>query len=146
MTLAIHKIKAAKGSRHGAKKIGRGNASGHGNYSGHGGKGQTARSGGSRGLRLKGFKRLMQSAPKLRGFKSMATRPAEVFLSDLEKSFNAGEVVTIASLIEKNIIGDNTRTAKIVSTGELTKKLSVEGLKVTASAKASIEKAGGEVK
>jgi len=146
MKLAIHKLKASAGSRHKAKKRGRGNASGHGNYSGHGGKGQTARSGGSRGLKLKGFKRLMQSTPKLRGFTSIANRPAEVYLSDLEKHFSEGENVNIASLIAKNIIPDSARTAKIMGTGELNKKLTIEGVLVTASAKKSIEKSKGEVK
>ena len=146
MSLAVHKIKAAKGSRHKAKKVGRGNASGHGNYSGHGGKGQTARSGGGAGLRLKGFKRLMQSAPKLRGFKSIATKPNEINLNDLEKHFEAGAVVSIAALKEKNLISVNTKTVKVVGTGELTKKLTLEGLKTTTSAKAAVEKAKGEVK
>ncbi len=146
MKLAIHNLKASKGSRHTAKKRGRGNASGHGNYSGHGGKGQTARSGGSRGLKLKGFKRLMQSAPKLRGFTSMATKPAEVYLSDLEKHFAVGEVVNLVSLKEKRIVSAPTKKAKIVGTGELTKKLTVEGILTTATAKAAIEKAQGEVK
>ncbi len=144
--LAIHTLKASKGSRHTAKKRGRGNASGHGNYSGHGGKGQTARSGGSRGLKLKGFKRLLQSAPKLRGFKSIAKRPDEVYLSDLEKNFSAGEVVNLKTLFEKKLISKDAKTAKVLSSGELTKKLTVEGLKTTATSKAAIEKVGGEVK
>ncbi|EKD43078.1 MAG: 50S ribosomal protein L15 [uncultured bacterium] len=144
--LAIHTLKPSKGSRHTAKKRGRGNASGHGNYSGHGGKGQTARSGGSRGLKLKGFKRLLQSAPKLRGFTSIATRPTEVSLSDLEKNFAANEVVNVKTLLEKNMIGHSAKMAKVLSTGKLTKKLTVEGLKITARAKEAIEKAGGEVK
>ena len=104
MKLQVHTLKSAYGSRHSTKKRGRGNASGHGNYSGHGGKGQTARSGGSRGLRLKALKRLMQSTPKLRGFKSLNTKPAEVYLSDLEKHFDAGATVNLAALKEKKII------------------------------------------
>lgn len=88
----------------------------------------------------------MQSAPKLRGFKSMATRPAEVYLSELEKHFNAGDTVSVASLLEKNLIGSNVRTIKVVGTGELKKKLTVSGLKTTKSAAEAIVKAGGEVK
>jgi len=146
MTLAVHKIKAAHGSRHKAKKVGRGNASGHGNYSGHGGKGQTARSGGGAGLRLKGFRRLMQSSPKLRGFKSIAVKPEEIYLSDLEQNFEANSTVNLATLKEKNLISDNAKAAKVIGSGELKKKLILEGIKTTASAKASIEKAQGEVK
>ena len=140
MKLAIHKLKAAKGSRHAAKKRGRGNASGHGNYSGHGGKGQTARSGGSRGLKLKGFKRLMQSAPKLRGFTSIANKPVEVYLNDLEKNFSAGEVVNFTNSKEKNLLSGTVKSAKVIGSGELKKKLIVEGLKTTASAKRQLKK------
>lgn len=139
-------IKAAYGAKHSVKRVGRGNASGHGTSSTRGGKGQTARSGGSKGLRIKAMRRLMQSAPKLRGFKSMATRPAEVYLGDLETFFNAGDIVTVAALVEKNLVNTNVRVAKIVGTGELKKKLTVSGLKTTKSATEAIVKAGGEIK
>lgn len=144
--LAIHKLKASKGSRHKAKKVGRGNASGHGNYSGHGGKGQTARSGGGAGLKLKGFKRLLQSTPKLRGFRSIAKRPTEIYLSDLEAKFKDGDTVNMITLREKNLVSDNAKTAKLVGGGKLTKKLILEGIKTTTSAKTVVEKAQGEVK
>lgn len=146
MILAPHTLKPAHGSRHIAKKVGRGNASGHGTYSTRGGKGQTARSGGSRGLRLKGFKQTLQSTPKLRGFHSLATKPTEVLLRDLEKHFAAGETVNLATLLEKKLISKNIKAAKILHTGELTKKLVIEGIKCTKAAKEVIEKLGGEVK
>ena len=103
--LAVHTIKSASGSRRSTKKRGRGNASGHGNYSGRGGKGQTARSGGQRGLRLKAIKRLVQSTPKLRGFKSIAVKSAEVYLDVLEKNFENGAEVTLPILKEKKLGG-----------------------------------------
>lgn len=146
MSLQAHTIKPAARSKRKRKLIGRGNASGHGNYSGKGGKGQTARSGGSRGLRLKSFKFLMQSTPKLRGFKSIAKKSAEVFLSELDKTYSEGETVNVASLKEKNLIGQSAKSAKIVSTGEITKKLIVEAVKCSANAKAKILAAGGEIK
>jgi len=146
MVLQVHTIKPAKGSRHTRKLIGRGNASGHGNYSGRGGKGQTARSGGSKGLNLKGFKFLLQSTPKLRGFTSLNVKPAEVYLSDLEKNYKDGEVVNLSSLKEKNIIKNNAKAAKVIFKGELKKKLTVEGLSGTAKAVEQIKKAGGEIK
>ncbi|MDD4476705.1 MAG: 50S ribosomal protein L15 [Patescibacteria group bacterium] len=146
MILQVNTIKPARGSKHSPKKIGRGNASGHGNYSGHGGKGQTARSGGSHGLRLKAFKRLMQSTPKLGGFKSLKIKPAEVYLSDLEKHYQAGDVVNLASLKEKGIIKNNAKAAKIISNGELTKKITIEGLLRAKSVEEKIKSLGGEIK
>lgn len=146
MSLHVHTIQPAKGSKRGRKILGRGNASGHGAYSTRGGKGQTARSGGSRGTARLGFKFQLQSTPKLRGFTSLNDRPAEVYLSDLEKSFQNDETVNLASLKEKNLISVNAKSAKILSTGDVTKKLVVEGLKLTAPAAEKIKAAGGEIK
>lgn len=126
--------------------MGRGNASGHGTSSTRGGKGQTARSGGSRGTQRRGFKFQLQSTPKLRGFTSLNTKPAEVYLSDLEKSFQAGEIVNLTSLKEKKLVSINAKSAKILSTGDITKKLVVEGIACTASAATKIKDVGGEVK
>ncbi len=146
MKLQTHTIKPAKGSKHVMKRIGRGNASGHGSYSTRGGKGQTARSGGSRGLQLKAFKRLLQSTPKLRGFNSLATKPTEVYLDVLDKKYNAGDTVDLKSLKEKKLAGKNDLTAKIIARGELTKKLIMVGIKTTKSVAEKIKVAGGEVK
>src|SRR3989344_2578682 len=110
--LEVHTLKPARGAKHRVKRIGRGNASGHGTYSTRGGKGQTARSGGSRGLKLKGFKFLLQSTPKLRGFNSLQTKPTEVYLADLEKHYANGETVDLKSLQEKNLVSVNAKAAK----------------------------------
>lgn len=146
MTLSIHNLKPARGSRHRVKRVGRGNASGHGTMSTRGGKGQTARSGGSRGLKMKGFKFLLQSTPKLRGFKSPHTKPAEVYLSEIEKNFDVGATVDLAAVQAKKIVSKNARAAKIVSTGELTKKVIVVGLAFSQGAADKIKAAGGEIK
>jgi len=146
MPLQPNTIKSAAGSRRHRKMRGRGNASGHGNYSGHGGKGQTARSGGSRGLRLKAFRRLMQSTPKLGGFKSLNTKPTEVYLRDLEKHFSAGNEVNLKTLQEAGLVKDLAKAAKILNTGEITKALNIVGIPCTKIAKEKIEKAGGSVK
>jgi len=146
MKLAIHNLKPAARSKHAKKRIGRGNASGHGTSSTRGGKGQTARAGGSHRLRLKAFKRLMQSTPKLRGFKSMKSRPAEIFSESLEKNFENGATVNLSSLKEKGLIRADEKSAKIILKGSLKKKLVVEGVACSKSVKAEIEKTGGEVK
>lgn len=146
MQLQTHTIKPAKGSKHTVKRVGRGNASGHGTSATRGGKGQTARSGGSRGLQLKAFKRLLQSTPKLRGFNSYATKPAEIYLDTLDKKFKAGDTVDFKALQEKNLVGKNDATAKIIARGELTKKLIVVGLTTTKSVAEKIKALGGEVK
>ncbi len=144
--LNIHTIKPARGAKHRTKRVGRGNASGHGTYSTRGGKGQTARSGGSRGLKLKGFKFLLQSTPKLRGFTSIHEKPAEVYLKNLEKHYADGDTVDLKSLQEKKLVSSNTKAAKIIVSGELTKKLVVSGIAATKGAAEKIKAVGGEIK
>ncbi len=144
--LQAHTLRGAKGSRHRSKTVGRGDASGHGKSSGRGGKGQTARSGGSRGLARKGFKSLLQSAPKLRGFTSLKTKPTEIYLSDLEKQFGTGEEVNLVSLKEKKLIKSTDKAAKILNSGELTKKLIITGVLLTVGAAQKVKAVGGEIK
>ncbi len=145
LSLHIHNLKPAAGAKRRSKRIGRGNASGHGAYSGRGGKGQTARSGGSRGLLRKGFRALMLSTPKRRGFHSQAVRAAEVTLGVLEKKYNNGETVSLPSLKEKGIIPAGARAAKVLSNGDLTKKLVIVGLKASKGAAERVKAAGGEL-
>jgi large subunit ribosomal protein L15 len=143
--LQVHTIKPARGSKHRSKYIGRGNASGHGTSSTRGGKGQTARSGGSRGLAQKGFRRLMQSAPKLRGFTTLSAKPIEINLNELEKNFAAGETVNLDTLKTKGVISINTPKVKVILRGELKKKLIVS-VPCTKGAAEKITAVGGEVK
>lgn len=144
--LHVHTIKPSPGSKHRVKRVGRGNASGHGTSSTRGGKGQTARSGGSHGLWKKAFKQQLQQTPKLRGFTSFQVKPAEVYLADLEKSFAAGDTVDLKALQEKNLVSVNDAAAKIISTGDISKKFVITGIACTKSAAAKIQAAGGEIK
>ena len=146
MTLSPSTIKPAARAKKSKRRVGRGNASGRGNFSGRGMKGQRSRSGGKGGLKLRGFRPILQSTPKLRGFKSLKIKPTEVRLSALEKNYEDGEIVSVATLKEKKLIGKNISLAKVLATGELTKKLTLEGIKCTIKAKEMIEKVGGEVK
>lgn len=125
------------------KRAGRGNASGSGNYSGRGMKGQRSRSGGKGGLKLRGLKMSMMGIPKVRGFKSGRARAQAVNLQDLEAAFNDGDTVNAQTLIEKDLANNPKAPIKILGTGELSKKLTIEVNAVSASAKEAIEKAGG---
>lgn len=146
MKLTIHTLKPARGASKKKKVVGRGNASGHGTFSTRGGKGQTARSGGSHRLKQKAFRRLMQATPKLRGFKSLQIKPTALSFEVLEKKFDNGDVVKLASLIEKNIIKDTVKAVKVINSGKLTKKLNFEGVKFTSAAAEVVKKLGGEIK
>jgi large subunit ribosomal protein L15 len=134
------------------KRIGRGGK--RGKMSGRGHKGQTARAGNSTRSEMLEF---IKKIPKLRGHgKNRArtvneerVRPFAVNLSKLEAAFENGAVVSPKTLVTAGVIATVRKkapTVKILGTGEITKKISVEGCEMSASAKAKIEKAGGTVK
>ncbi|MSR70911.1 50S ribosomal protein L15 [Candidatus Kaiserbacteria bacterium] len=131
----------------GSKRVGRGNASGKGKTSGRGTKGQKARAGHS--IRPD-VREKLKKLPKLRGyaFASFAPRAAVVNISVLESVFASGDAVSPTTLRERGVVRSRkggALTVKILGTGEMTKKLSVSGCAVSASAKQKIEKAGGSV-
>lgn len=142
----MHKLKPAKGSRYAPKRVGRGNASGKGTTAGRGTKGQAARTGGRNRRKLRGFRQIMLSTPKLRGFKSSKVKPETVTVSAVAKAFGTGEAVTPKAVAGKGLVSTHANGVKILGVGQVDKKLSVVGCAVTASAKKAIEDAGGEIR
>lgn len=140
----LNTIQASAGSRKRAKRVGRGIGCTLGKTCGRGHKGQKARSGGFHKVGFEGGQMpLQRRLPKI-GFvsqKSMFT--AEVRLSELNSL--TAQVIDLKALIDENIVPAFTRTAKIIQSGELTKAVTVKGVKVTGGAKQSIESAGGRV-
>jgi len=135
-----------------AKRIGRGGK--RGKTSGRGMKGQTARSGNSTRSEMLEF---IKKIPKLRGHgKNRAQTVNEervlavpVNLRQLEVAFENGATISPNTLVTAGVISTVRRKApvvKILGTGEITKKINVEGCQISASAKEKIEKAGGSVK
>ncbi|MBI4276584.1 50S ribosomal protein L15 [Candidatus Uhrbacteria bacterium] len=146
MTLTLHTLKPAVGSTHHRKRVGRGNASGHGTYSGKGQKGQRARSGkGRERLKRLGMKAMVQSTPKTRGFRSLATPAAVVNVDALERIFAVGSVVTPRALKHNGLVRSDAESVKILGDGTITKSLTIRHCTVSASAKEKIEKAGGTI-
>jgi large subunit ribosomal protein L15 len=145
MTLSLHNMGKKKKA---SKRLGRGNASGHGTYSGKGQKGQRARSGGKPGLKLFGFRRTLLNTPKMKGMKPKA-KAEVVLISSLEKCFSDNDKVNVAALFAARLVNvEGARRVKILSNDaadKLSKKLVIEGCTVSASARAIIEKAGGEI-
>ena len=126
---------------------GQGNGS-KGTFAGRGCKGQNARSGGGVRTGFEGGQSgLLMRMPKLRGFKNPNRVETQVInLDKLELTFAAGAKVNLVSLAEAGLIRKNNAKVKILGEGELTKKLMVEEVLVSETAKAAIEKAGGSVK
>ncbi len=121
---------------------GRGHGSGNGKTAGKGHKGQKARSGAPRIGFEGGQMPLYRRLPK-KGFKCRSSKDiVEVKLSQLER-FDEGTEVTIEALREAGIVKNPRDGVKILSGGELTKKLTVKVNAYSASAKEKIEALGG---
>ena len=142
--MKLHELQPAEGSRTAPKRLGRGVGSGLGKTSGKGHKGAKARSGGGKRPGFEGGQMpLYRRVPK-RGFTNIfRTEYACVNVERLE-IFNDGDVVTAQSLLDAGIIRKTLDGVKIMGNGELTKKLTVQANKFTATAKEKIEALGGK--
>ena len=141
MPLSLHTIKPAKGATKKRKKVGRGNASGRGTYSGRGIKGQRSRSGGKSGLKRLGMRIILKNIPKKRGFKSDKPKNQVVNLTDLNKHFKDGDVVSPKSLLKAGLIDTIKLPVKILGKGELTVNgLKFSDVKMSGSVKEQVEK------
>lgn len=130
------------------KRLGRGTGSGKGNHTvGRGTKGQRSRVGKPVPLWFEGGQLpLIKRLPFLRGksrFNSLVQKPQLVSLSTLVKL--AILDVSPKSLKERNLVRDPQAPIKIVGKAEVSKAITVEGVRLSKGAKASIEKAGGKV-
>ncbi|HET9554456.1 MAG TPA: 50S ribosomal protein L15 [Anaeromyxobacteraceae bacterium] len=141
--MSLNTLKAPKGSSKVRKRVGRGQASGLGKTAGRGGKGQKARTG---NMRFEGFEGgqmpLQRRLPKF-GFKNIFRREfAEVQVGDLE---GLTGVVDAAALKAAGLVRGRFDGVVILGSAELTGKVSVKVDRITAGARAAIEKAGGTV-
>ena len=143
--MKLHELKPAIGSTTAPKRLGRGVGSGLGKTSGKGHKGAKARSGGGKRPGFEGGQMpLTRRLPK-RGFTNIYRKEyAAVNVSALE-CFEDGATVTAEALMDAGLIKKTLDGVKILGGGELTKKLTVNVDKVTASAKEKIEAVGGKV-
>jgi len=141
----LNTLKPAKGSNKASKRVGRGIGSGSGKTCGRGHKGQNSRTGGGVRVGFEGGQMPLQMRLPKFGFSSRVGRySAEVRLSEIEIS--GLESISIASLIEANIVPHQTRKAKIILSGDLLRAVTVSaGVLATKGAKAAIEAAGGKV-
>jgi large subunit ribosomal protein L15 len=141
-------IRAPKGSHKKNKRIGRGVGSGHGKTSGKGHKGQKARAGGNKprvgfeGGQMPLFRRIAR-----RGFSNYPFKKEfqVVNVADLNR-FADGDTVNPKTLAALGLARKKGVPVKVLGNGELTKKVSLEGLYVSATAREKIAAVGGSVK
>jgi large subunit ribosomal protein L15 len=142
--MKLHELHPAEGATTAPKRLGRGVGSGLGKTSGKGHKGAKARSGGGKRPGFEGGQMpLVRRLPKRGFFNPFRTEYVAVNVSRLEV-FEDGATVSPVELIQMGIIKKVEDGVKIMGSGELTRKLTVQANKFTATAKEKIEAAGGK--
>jgi large subunit ribosomal protein L15 len=139
-------LHAPEGSKTKKRIVGRGQGSGLGGTAGKGNKGQQSRSGGKTYPGFEGGQMPLYRRLPHRGFSNTAfkKRWQVVNLSQVDAKYQAGEIVDGPSLVLKGLIKKAEGLVKILGDGDVTKALTFQVDKVSASAKAKIEKAGGK--
>lgn len=136
-------LKYSDGSHHREKRIGRGEGSGHGGTSCRGHKGQRSRSGAKRRAWFEGGQMPIQRRLPKRGFTNIHREESQIVqLTSLEGFAGA---VTPESLLAAGLIQRLDAPVKILCDGELKSALQVSGVKLSQSAQARVEAAGGSV-
>jgi large subunit ribosomal protein L15 len=140
----LNTLKPAEGATSEKKRKGRGQGSGNGKMAGRGHKGQKSRSGGFHKVGFEGGQMpLQRRLPKI-GFSSRKSAvTAEVRLHELAKV--DADVIDVQALKAAGVISGKIKFVKVVKSGEISKPVKLEGIRVTSGAKAAIEAAGGSV-
>ena len=144
--MKLHELKNVPGAVHRKKRVGCGEGGGHGKTSGKGGKGQTARSGGSIRPGFEGGQMPLYRKLPHRGFNNANYRTtyATVNVGDLAKLDASVSEVNAEVLAQNGLIRNGETSIKILGDGEVSRAIKVTAAKFTESAKAKIEKAGGQ--
>lgn len=144
--MKLHELKNVKGAIHRKKRVGNGEGGGRGKTCGKGGKGQTARSGGSIRPGFEGGQMPLYRKLPHRGFNNYEFRDviSVVNVGDLAKLDASVSEVNAEVLAKAGLIRDAKSTIKVLGDGEIGRALKVTAAKFSESAKAKLEKAGGQ--
>jgi large subunit ribosomal protein L15 len=144
--MKLNDIKPAAGSKPSRKRVARGTGSGLGKTAGRGHKGQRARAGGYHKVGFEGGQMPIQRRLPKRGFTTEAQardETAEVRLSDLQKLKETE--IDLAVLKAAGVVPVQTLTAKLIKSGELSRKVTLKGILASKGAREAIAAAGGTV-
>ncbi len=126
------------------KRVGRGIGSGKGKTCGRGHKGQKARAGGFHKVGFEGGQMPIQRRLPKFGFTSRKQLRSDELRSGVLNTLG-DELITLDLLKEKGLIRFKIRHLKVFNQGEITRPVKLKGIRVAASVKEMIEKAGGSV-
>jgi len=143
-TMQLNTLSPAEGEKKSRKRVGRGIGSGFGKTCGRGHKGQKSRSGGSSKVGFEGGQMpLQRRLPKV-GFSSrVSIITSQVTLSEIDKLEETE--ITVDVLKTHNLITKNIKRVKVMLSGEITRSVTLTGIKATKGALAAIEAAKGSV-
>lgn len=145
--MADFNLHAPEGATRKPRRVGRGQSSGLGTTAGRGNKGQQSRSGGKTYPGFEGGQMPLYRRLPHRGFSNTSFKKdwQIVNLEQVDTKFSAGDVVDGASLKAKGLVKKAEALVKVLGDGTLSKALTFQVDKVSASARAKIEQAGGAV-
>ena len=144
MTIKIHDLKPAPGSKQAPRRVGRGIGGKGGKTAGRGMKGTGARANVKPGFEG-GQTPLTRRIPKAKGFRNPFRVEYHVVNLDTLEGFDAGATVDPDTLRARGLVkGRHDDGVKILGDGEISRALKVTATKFSESAKAKIEKAGGQ--
>jgi large subunit ribosomal protein L15 len=140
----LNTLSPAAGAKTEKKRLGRGIGSGLGKTGGRGHKGQKSRSGGKVRVGFEGGQMPMQRRLPKFGFTSRKSLVStEVNLYEIAKV--EGDVVDLNALQAAGLVKKNIQFVKVVKSGEVSRAVTVKGMKVSKGAREAIEAAGGKV-
>lgn len=141
----LNNIPTIKGATHPTKRLGRGEGSGHGKTCGRGHKGQKSRSGGGIRVGFEGGQMPLYRKLPRRGFNNFNFRTSFETVNVGELAKLEGDEVNRETLVAAGLIRESKSGVKVLGDGEVSKAFTVTVDKISASAKAKIEAAGGKV-
>jgi large subunit ribosomal protein L15 len=142
--MRLNNLKPAAGSKSSPHRVGRGIGSGWGKTAGRGHKGQKSRAGGFHKVGFEGGQMPLHRRLPKRGFTSLARRYVDVVrLGDLQRL--AIEEIDLMVLKQAGVVSALALDARVIKSGELSRKVVVRGIGVSKGARAAIEAAGGTI-
>lgn len=140
----LESVRRPKGVKRASKRVGRGPGSGAGKTAGRGHKGQKARAGGSTKAWFEGGQMPLQRRLPKRGFRPFGRVEYQVVnVGGLERI--RGDEATPETMKAAGLIRTLRRPVKVLGSGEVSRSIKVTAHAFSRSARAKIEKAGGEV-
>ncbi len=142
--MQLNTLQPAEGSKSARHRVGRGCGSGWGKTAGRGHKGQKSRAGGFHKVGFEGGQMPLHRRLPKRGFTSLTRRFCEeVRLNELQGL--SVEEIDLNVLKAANVVSPLATAARVILSGEISRKIVLRGIRVTKGAKAAIEAAGGSV-